>query len=553
MAWSRPRVDYCYDCLPGGPFPPPPCRQCGSTTHYFTGGLCRRCHHRAPQPVESCLDCHAWGVLRKHKWLCWGCKNWHERRLPEGVCRTCSATRPINVDGICRLCWRQFVMCGGAKGGITVEEANHGGQQLFFANLHVTGHRGGSTRQQKLPGADPRPVAQLFRPVQHRQLVMLDLDRDLVAGRAAGFREPTHAGLTRHLEQTLSEHATTHGWGHTTIKSARQGLMILLSLQDTPGAPLKATDILRLIQIELPARRLLDICSAAGVLDDDRVPAVLGWFATQITGLPEPMSSELHAWFGVMLHGSKTPPRRRARSEITTRLHLRWVLPALRAWAAAGKTSLREISIDDIYEVLPASGSVRVTMGQGLRSLFRILHGLKIVFNNPARYVRSGTLEPGTPLPVQIAVIREALDSTDPARAALAALVAFHALRAGQLRHLQLTDIRDGRLHLDGRVIPLAEPVRARLAAWLDYRNERWPETANPHVFLNARNAIRTNAPGTQWLYLTLGVSSQAIREDRILHEVHATGGDVRRVADLFGLSIDGVQRYLPPADPGPM
>lgn len=35
-----------------------------------------------------------------------------------------------------------------------------------------------------------------------------------------------------------------------------------------------------------------------------------------------------------------------------------------------------------------------------------------------------------------------------------------------------------------------------------------------------------------------------AIREDRILDEALATGGDVRRLADLFGLSIEAGTRY---------
>lgn len=39
-------------------------------------------------------------------------------------------------------------------------------------------------------------------------------------------------------------------------------------------------------------------------------------------------------------------------------------------------------------------------------------------------------------------------------------------------------------------------------------------------------------------------MSTQAIREDRILDELHATGGDVRRICDLFGLTITGAARY---------
>ncbi|MCX5435549.1 hypothetical protein [Streptomyces sp. NBC_00063] len=37
----------------------------------------------------------------------------------------------------------------------------------------------------------------------------------------------------------------------------------------------------------------------------------------------------------------------------------------------------------------------------------------------------------------------------------------------------------------------------------------------------------------------------QALREDRILAEVHATRGDARRVSDLFGLGIESSNRYL--------
>jgi hypothetical protein len=39
-------------------------------------------------------------------------------------------------------------------------------------------------------------------------------------------------------------------------------------------------------------------------------------------------------------------------------------------------------------------------------------------------------------------------------------------------------------------------------------------------------------------------MTPQVIREDRILHELLATGDDVRRICDLFGLSIAGANRY---------
>ncbi len=112
------------------------------------------------------------------------------------------------------------------------------------------------------------------------------------------------------------------------------------------------------------------------------------------------------------------------------------------------------------------------------------------------------------------------------------------------MRGLQLTDIHTGRLHLHGRGIPLAEPVRVRIAAWLSHRNQRWPRTLNPHLFISKRTALRTTPVGVQWITRTLGMTTQAIREDRILDELHATGGDVRRICDLFGLTIPGAARY---------
>ncbi|WP_331747951.1 hypothetical protein OG520_40530 (plasmid) [Streptomyces sp. NBC_00984] len=50
-----------------------------------------------------------------------------------------------------------------------------------------------------------------------------------------------------------------------------------------------------------------------------------------------------------------------------------------------------------------------------------------------------------------------------------AALAAFHALTSGQLRSLKTTDLRDGRLFLPNRTVLLADLVRTRLAACLDY------------------------------------------------------------------------------------
>jgi hypothetical protein len=63
-------------------------------------------------------------------------------------------------------------------------------------------------------------------------------------------------------------------------------------------------------------------------------------------------------------------------------------------------------------------------------------------------------------------------------------------------------------------------------------------------MFINKRTALRAEPVGVQWITRSIGMTPQVVREDRILHELIATGGDTRRICDLFGLSIAGANRY---------
>lgn len=533
--------------MPGGPLTPPPCRRCGREDGYYSAGLCDRCHRHAPQTASACLDCDAWGVFRISKWLCLACVCWR-RNHPVGVCRSCGAAVAVNSENACRLCWRVFLDHGGRKGVVGLPDANRLGQQLFLANLHhSTAGRTKHTRRTTIDTGDLRrssTTATGFLPVPYQQLLLFTADRDLRHGRVRGFGSPADPQLAAYLEGFLLDHAARHGWSKSSTKISLRGLAIVLSLQDTPGARLRASEILQLHQIKLTTLRLLEVCAAAGVLDDDRANVFRDWFAAFVADLPEPMRSEVQRWCTVMLDGSSTPPRSRPRSETTVRVYTRWFMPALRSWVAAGGTSLREITRDDVIAVLPESGNPRSTMGQGLKSLFRTLKAHRIVFVNPTRAIKTGKHETRQPMSLPAIVIRNALNSPDPATAAVVALTAFHALRSGDLRRIRLTDIYSGRLHLDDRVIPLAEPVRIRVQDWLSARNQRWPNTTNPYLFISKRTAIRTEPVGVSWITRRLGRTAQAVREDRILDELHATGGDIRRLCDLFGLSIAGANRY---------
>lgn len=554
VAWTKPRMDFCYDCLPGGPFTPPPCQHCGSLTDYYSSGLCQLCHPRAPQQPGSCRDCYAWGVVRKHKWLCWGCRTW---RVKNSIGRCVSCDREVAVDdqGACRLCWRHAASLRWTKNRLTLQEANRHGQQLFLANLHQRSQRDRRPtppRQMATPPrqmAAPGAVAPVAPPVGHRQLALLDLPRDLAAGKRHGFPPPAEPAVAEGLVAELREYAAGRGWSAKTIKRTRRGLEIVLGLQDTPGAPIPASLIHELPTIDLNAGRVHEFLDTVGLGGDDRTPAIDKWLDRQLDGLPEPMHAELLRWWDVMWNGHTTPPRSRARQQNTAQYRLKAALPALRGWAASGATSLRQITRGDVEAALPDGGRDRYTAGSGLRAIFRVLKVHKIVFVDPTAKLSLGAPYCRQPLPADLAVLREGLHAADPTRALMTALLAFHALRAGQLRRLQLTDIRDGRLHLGERSIPLAEPVRTRLAAYLDYRNMRWPNTANAHLFIHYRSALDTKPVGGRWLSLVLGTAARGIRTDRILDEVRATRGDLRRICDLFGLSVAGASRYTTTLD----
>lgn len=534
-------VGYCFECWPGGPVSPPPCRRCGSTTDYYSAGLCARCHLRAPQHVESCRDCRAWGATRTTKWLCKGCEHWRALHRV-GDCPICGGHVPLHPTGGCRLCRRQRTMVLGRGRRVTLAEANRDGQQLFFADMYKAAHRTREPRRER-----NIPVAAIC-PVSHRQLVLFVVPWDPHAVFGPGFPPPRDPALAAALHRYVADYAKRFGWSRCSTEGNHRGVRILLGVQDTPGAPIRRSDVMLLSEIGISAKAVGDVLEEVGMLEEDRVPTIVRWFDTQVASFPDDMRRELGVWFETKRNGRSTPPRFAPRPDATIRSQLRFAMPALQAWAKT-HPSLREISRDDVRAILPGSGSPRSTMLQGLRSIFRVLKASQLVFVNPTTHMRAPTPDRPAPPPIDLSALREALDSTDRTRAALAALLAFHAVRVRQLPLLQLTDFRDGRLFLDSHVVLLAEPVRQRLAAYLDERAANFPNTANPHFFIHHRNAMYVRPATPWWVRRRLGMSAQAIRQDRILDEAHATAGDVRQVCDLFGVSVATALRYTATVD----
>lgn len=390
--------------------------------------------------------------------------------------------------------------------------------------------------------ARPAPVP-TFHPVEHRQLSLFPARREL---RNTGpVPPPPDPRMASYCDEVLRDHAARHGWSSRLTNTVGLSIQALQAYQDTPGATISRSEACTLLsQRGLTVDSTLEVLAAAGLLDDDKPPAVRRYFERRIAGLPTAMTCQLETWYTVMNEGSSRPPRRRPRHHRTIHLRIQGMAPVLHAWAGAGHRTLAGIDRNDVLAALPDGRVERLHAGAGLRSLFDVLRGRKEVFTNPTKGIDFGAAGENIPVPIDTDTIRDALNSTDPARALAVALVAFHGLTARQISRVLLTDVHDGRLTVADHTVLLASPVRARLTAYLDYRERRFPSTRNPYLLVNRRSAPRQMPVSSTYPWRRHVVDSRRLREDRILHEVHATGGDVRRLCDLFGLSVTAATRY---------
>lgn len=500
--------------------------------------------------MDSCVDCFAWGATRHRGWRCIGCDRWHRTRTV-GDCEACRRTGPLNEHHLCRLCVKQrglVIARDGWRPDLRAADACRDGHQLFLADLFHPAARGRKTGPGARTAAPPPPPPDRewvrIRDQQRswRQLRLFDSLRLIPTHRGAG--DPDSAPvLQTALLAYVDEHAERHGWSSSTRLDVRAGVRLLLRTQDDPAVVIRATAVLELRKVGISAPGVLTVLEAAGMLDDDREPALVCWCERQLATLPAPMAAELRVWIEVMQHGSASPPRRRPRSHATIRAQLGFAMPVLQSWAR-DHSSLREITRDAVVAVLPPAGVVRSTRLQALRSIFRILKAQQQVFINPTAWLRAPTPDRPVPPPVNLNELRDALTSDDPTRALLAALLAFHAIRISQLRRVQLCDIVDGRLQLPTHTVVLGEPVRERLRNYLDGRTRRWPATANPHLLIHGISALGIAPVSAGWISKRLGMSAMHVRQDRLLDEAHATAADLRQLIELFGLSASGAHRY---------
>ncbi|MFK0016268.1 hypothetical protein [Streptomyces sp. NPDC091027] len=150
---------------------------------------------------------------------------------------------------------------------------------------------------------------------------------------------------------------------------------------------------------------------------------------------------------------------------------------------------------------------------------------------------------------------------------ALVALVAIYAFLPGQLVQFQRTDFdrSKGRLRLrrPGRmddVVYLDECTLRLATAWERHRHHRWPDSSNPHLFVNRNTAVDDSGQPSARLRPRCSSSGSACRPAACAWTGSLTkhhSADPLRLMELFGLSAYSTTRYVlsahPDKKPGPI
>jgi hypothetical protein len=508
--------------------------------------------------VTSCAECLAWG-LTYCQGVCLACYNFAARyRGHAGGCAACGRWLPLK-DGYCRLCWCQArcdraAEATDARSAVVLapwlERVRH--HQLFFAGMDsrhaaprpLPRRHGAKGRPLKPPPARAaRPGAAgiqlaLFASVPGRDYrqVRFDLRRSEAPG------NPWLAWAL-HLAHAAGE---ARGWRPVTRRGVQRVLVTLLA-GHRDGEVIAASAVHAVARRHsISSHAATEILATMRILDDDRPDLFSTWLDAKLAGLATGLAGEARRW-AVTLHDGA--PRAQPRSPGTARAYLRAVRPALLAWSAR-YDHLREVTRDDILAHLAdLYGHERRVAVSALRSLFTWAKKTGVIFRNPATRIRVGKREHPVWQPLTGDHLAEAAAAaaTPPARLCVV-LAAVHAARPGAIRalHLDDVDLASRRLRLAGTDRPMGDLTCKVVREWLEYRQRRWPHTANPHLLVSRESALHHGPVSSAYLTSLRGLTAtlERLRIDCQLAEALATGFDPLHLAGVFGISEHTAIRY---------
>jgi hypothetical protein len=510
-------------------------------------------------PDRSCGHCLAWAGDDKPR--CRACTEW-ERTHPAGDCRRCQRELAL-TEGLCRFCTlallehpfarhsidqQWFGLPGVAPVVITSGGPGRFGKsgRIKVAKRQAAAARG-ETRKLSDHLVDPHQLALFDTPPRDWRPVL-------------GMELPA---LTEQAQQLLDELDQIARRGLWTTRHAYLRTLRIVSAWLGVQAPIHELDLAAIAHCHdgnHPGRRVAQFLQTKGLLIPDPAKTTdvdQAGVERLVAALPANMMPDVQAWITAMRGAGRRPSP--PKSWPVIRRYLRTLEPILHGWASQ-VPSLAAISPDDIRDVLKAKNHPHRHLG-AMRSLFRTLRRERRIFHDPCRRMRLASPQ-RLPRPLSSDRLNGLIDRVDGTSAKLViALLAIHALRPKEIRHITLDDLdrpagrltvrrRNGYVHK----VVLDELTLALIATWLRDRADRWPTSTNHYLLVSQVTAYDTRNPPVTKLFLRnilipLGVTATQLSADRLLDEARHTKDPVHLMR-VFGISTATAVKYLHAACP---
>ena len=508
-------------------------------------------HGRLPR---SCRDCDAWMPSDHRALRCHPCRHWRER-YERGQCSRCRrGERPLR-DGRCRTChpYRLLDEAQPSTAAFT--------QLLFDLPAGIGGPVPPFPVEKPPRDADEQAPAW---QTCHGQQALFTIRREWtpVLTRLRG-KPRAELSLTRAAQRLVDEFAQLRKEQRSPDYDKNIHTLTILVYWLGAATAIYERDVHDLARLDpnLAAKPVCQFLRARGLLLDD--PALHQdvdrlWIESALSALPEQVAGEVRTWVTVQRGLGRRDGGARGYDGI--RRYLVVLQPILTVWTRAGVTTLRQITRDHVGDAVDAlSGHARRYLAICLRSLFKTLKRQRVIFRDPTRQLPVGDLN-GVPRSVPSDVLAGLLDQvTIPLGRLVIALAAVHAMTGNDIRMIMTTDLNLARGTLEIRngllrhIVYIEEFTHRLATEWLAYRHQRWPASTNPHLLVSQKTALDPDHPavsmGMLHGILPKGLTLDALRQDRILHEAFETA-DPLRLMRLFGITERTAMRYVTASHP---